>query len=408
VPLTSLRLLAALATASLTSLAGAIIWCTRPGLARRRRLLTAGACAVAALVLATATVLAGINQHYALYRSWSELLGPDSKDLVSVQGDRQLQQATAVATARPDRPHGTLLDLRIPPTASHLPALSSYVYLPEQYRLPAYQHTRFPVVEAFNGSPGRPSDWLNGIRADQQLDQAVAAGTVAPAIVVFAPTNTGWLRSLECSDTRDGLRDESYLTIDVPHWVDTHLRAVPSRWTAMGFSTGGYCALELALRHPDRYAHAVSLDGYGRALQDHYARGLWRSRQDRLEHSPDWWILHHRVEPLTFFLSAGTGDHDDAYDALRTWRALTAAGWLTRQDQLRVEPHGHHTFRDWEREFLPALEWALPGTADGDVLQPPAVARLAATLPSPRPMPTSTTPTPTPAASPAASTPRTP
>jgi enterochelin esterase-like enzyme len=354
----------------------------RLGLPGRAMRTLGGTALVTVLTLAGGA--AGINRHFDLYRSWGELLGPHSHDLVSAGSPGSLARATAVRGPGEAVPrHGTLLRLTIPATTSHLHVMQAYVYLPPQYRSVAYAHVAFPVVEAFNGSPGRPADWINGIRADAQLDTAIDHRLVAPAIVVFPPTNTGFLRSLECADTKDGLRDETYLTTDVRRWAVTHLRTARRRWTVIGYSTGGYCALDLALRHPDEFDRAISLDGYGRALQDHYARGLWRDRSDRLAHSPDWWMQDHKPEPVAIYLSAGTHDHDAAKDALRTWNALTSSGWRSSTDRLVIEQDGHHTFRDWERAFIPSLRWALPGT-DGRLQgSSPAVAVLEA-VPAPR------------------------
>jgi hypothetical protein len=384
VPLTSLRLLILIGLLDVAALF-LIVRSWRRAAPRRglpgRAVRTLGGSALVVL-LTLAGVAAGINRHFDLYRSWGELLGPRSHDLVSAGSPRTLADALAVRPVGQAVPrHGTLLQLTIPATTSHLHVMPAFVYLPPQYRSPAYAHVAFPVVEAFNGSPGRPADWINGIRADAHLDSAIEQRLLAPAIVIFAPTNTGFLRSLECTNTQDGLLDETYLTTDVRRWAVTHLRTAPGRWTAMGYSTGGYCALDLALRHPDLFDRAISLDGYGHALHDHYARGLWRDLADRLAHSPDWWLRNHAPEQVALYLSAGTHDHDAAADALRTWDALTGSGWWSSADRLVIEPSGHHTFRDWERAFIPSLRWALPGSGGLLPASSPAVGVLQAVAP---------------------------
>ena len=355
-PLTSLRLLVALGL-----MAVAVLVLTVRGYRRSRRALVGAAGGVAVLLVLVAGAAAGVNRHFDLYRSWSELVRPRSADLEPAQGDRQLAVATSVRSAAVGPGRGTVLSLRIPPATSHLHVGGAYVYLPPQYRQAGHALDQFPVVQAFSGSPGKPADWLNGINADAQLDHAIDTGQLAPAIVVFAPTNTSVLRSLECTDTADGLRDETYLTADVRAWVTSHLRTDGHRWAAIGYSTGGYCALDLAFRHPGLYDRAISLDGYGRALADGYARGLWHSAADRLEHSPDWWVQHHEPEGVSVYLEAGTSDHGAVRDTLRTWKALTAAGWLTPHDQLLAQRGGRHTFDAWAHAFIPSLVWALPG-----------------------------------------------
>ena len=356
--LTSLRLLLVLGAAAAIVL-GATWWHLSRSL---HKVLRATTGSVVALVLVVGTVGAGVNRHFDLYRSWGDLLGPHSADLVQAGTQASLARALATRPQQAALPvRGSLLSVRIPGTVSQLNVVGSYVYLPKQYNTPAFAHRSFPVVEAFNGSPGAPADWITGVLADTSLDHAIGRGEVAPAIVVFPPTNIGLLRSLECTDTRDGLRDETFLTTDVRSWVLAHLRTTSTRWTTIGYSTGGYCALDLAVRHPDLYYQAVSLDGYGSALSDGFARDLWRNAADRLAHSPNWLFRHESPRPIDVYLLAGSDDPGARHDARLTWRALLAGGWGRPRDQLVSEPDGRHSFDAWQRAFVPALEWALPG-----------------------------------------------
>lgn len=396
VPLTSVGLLVVLGLA-LVLVVGLTVRSAWSG--RRRRKIKAALGGLLALSLMVALSGAGVNRHFELYRSWHDLLGPDSADLVHAGTPEALRKATApVGTGTGVPAHGTLLSLTIPATTSGLHVGGGYVYLPPQYRAAGFATTTFPVVQAFNGSPGEPVDWINGIKADTQLDAAIAAGQMAPAIVVFAPSNTSLLRSLECTDTADGLLDETYLTTDVRSWVSATFRTDGKRWTAMGYSTGGYCALSLAFRHPDLYARAISLDGYGAALTDRYARGLWKSPQDKLDHSPNWWVAHHPPEGIDVYLLHGSSDHEAAGDALAVWHALNDNKWWTPRSRLINEQHGRHTFAAWLEAFTPSLEWALPGSG----AQVNTVAQEVPATPSPSPSPT---PSPRPSAHPSA-TPR--
>jgi S-formylglutathione hydrolase FrmB len=42
----------------------------------------------------------------------------------------------------------------------------------------------------------------------------------------------------------------------------TDLRVTAHSWTLVEYSAGGFCAINLALRHPEQYAAAASLSGY--------------------------------------------------------------------------------------------------------------------------------------------------
>lgn len=313
------------------------------------------------LLCLLAGVAAGLNRQYGLYRSWGELFGLASRDLVHV-GPAGVQAAVVpLSTGSARLGRGTLLQLQIPAPRAHLASRQALVYLPPQYRDPAYAHTLFPVMEGFQGSPGRPSDWINGLQLDRQMDHAIARGWVAPAIVVVPDTNGGLARSLECTDTADGKADETFLVEDVRAWLTATFRTMPTRWIGVGYSTGGYCALDLAVRHPDLYGRAVSLDGYAHALNDRYARGLWHSALDRLQHSPDWWIAHRRPEPVEMYLLAGLDDRDAVQQTTAFWTGLGRHHWRRPYDALVGQPDGHHTFYSWEAALAPSLSWALPG-----------------------------------------------
>ena len=406
-PLTSLRLLVAL------GLVAAVLWFYAVLVVRRRVRRYQSLSAVLAacgLVVAAGGVAAGINRHFGLFQSWHALFGLSSRDLVAAGSPQQLTKALRDLPAGAAVPtHGQLLSLTIPSVSSGLAANGSLVYLPPQYGTAAFRGKGFPVVEAIPGSPGNPEDYINGVAADTQLDRAIAAGLLPPVIVVFAPSNTSILRSLECADTADGLRDETYLTADVHDWVTTHLNTTGTPWVSLGYSTGGYCALDLAYRHPELFSRAVSLDGYFHAIDDHYARNIWGygtlGRQNRLEHSPDWWMTHHGPEPVDVYVSAGNDDRDAARDALSFWNELTATAWFRPADRLVVEAGGHHTFRSWKTAFVPALQWALAPSAAPAVEPSLALKELAAAAAgncaTVAPTPAATTAAASPTASPA-------
>ena len=373
-PLTSVRLLALLIAACVAALVVVVlarrVWPRRP-------VATRVIASVALLVLGAATAGDAVNRHFGLYRGWGDLLGVHSRDLVNASTPSSLARAVApLSPGAPHPTHGTLLQLRIPGPVSGVAPRSAYVYLPPQYRDPAYAGQSFPVVEAFQGSPGRPSDWILGVRADQELDRGIGRGLVAPTIVVFPDTNGGLARSLECTNTADGIADETFLTSDVRTWVTSHLRTGPGRWVAAGYSTGGYCAISLAFRHPELFSRSISLDGYAHALDDGYARGLWHSDADRLAHSPDWWVAHHGPQQVDVYLLAGTLDAGAARDTLAFWKELGNTNWLRPYDALVAQRNGTHTFPDWQAALLPALSWALPGVRSPHFSAAPDVAAL--------------------------------
>ena len=112
----------------------------------------------------------------------------------------------------------------------------------------------------------------------------------------------------------------------------------PRRWVAAGYSTGGYCALDLAFRHPDLFGSSISLGGYAHALNDRFARDLRRSSADRLAPTTT------PPAPVDVYLLAGTRDHGAVRDTLTFWRQLDSRRWRTPRSAMVTQRNGRHTF----------------------------------------------------------------
>ena len=145
------------------------------------------------------------------------------------------------------------------------------VWVPPAYTDPAQSHRRFPVLEAFHGIPGNPTQWMNVLHLGDTVTTEVAAGRIADPVIVlpnFDPRSV----DTECvnGDGRQP-RMESWLATDVPNWVTSHLRVETDRasWATLGFSAGAYCATMVAMLHPDRFSAAISLGGYYQPTFDH-------------------------------------------------------------------------------------------------------------------------------------------
>ena len=144
------------------------------------------------------------------------------------------------------------MQFTIPATISHFHARTAEIYLP-----PAYfdvPRPRLPVIELLHGTPGSPADWTRGAAADVTADAYAAQhGGVAP-ILVMPDVNGGWRADSECVDGKRG-NAQTYLTVDVRDAVIArfHTRSDARGWAIAGLSEGGYCALQIGLRHPDLY-----------------------------------------------------------------------------------------------------------------------------------------------------------
>lgn len=222
--------------------------------ARRRGVLRRRTPAIAVGIVGSLLgILTGLNS-YAGYlpslRALPAMVG--HPDAVTARGDADLPPG-----------HGSVIAaLRLGSPPLHVPAQSTYLYLPPGYR--AGTGLRYPVLYLYGGWPGRSTDWLVAGRIRGVMDDLIAAGRIEPMIVVLPDTTLGGFHDTECLDAVDGPRMESFLTGTLVRYVDIHFRTLADRSGRAlgGMSSGGYCALNLGLHHTDAIGAIAALEPY--------------------------------------------------------------------------------------------------------------------------------------------------
>lgn len=340
----------------------------------RALLLRAWAVATALLfgVLATAVAL---NRHYQYIPSFAALAGDVSPDLVTGPGYAP-GHATGVDAHRGAREHGsgrdpatnpefppvpsrgTVLKIQIAGTVSNVAARDAYVYLPPQYFDARHPDVRFPVLYLLHGSPGIAVDWLRGGKVDVAMDQLLHAHAVEPFIVVLPDVNGGYKRDTECQDIPGGPLVQTYLTTDVPEYVDAHYRTIASRSARVigGLSSGGYCGLNLSLRHQDVFSGAVMHSGFLAPARNHYTGDLFgRDPQLLLYNSPSYYIPTIAIgQPLGVYLDVGRSE------TASLAQSKLGADMLRRRGvavMLRIDDNAHHNFESWHHDLAYSLPW---------------------------------------------------
>ena len=237
-----------------------------PSLSWRRR---AGALACAIVVGLTG--LNQVNRYFQSYMTTRALLGPWLDAGTAFQ--KAAGRPSAVVTAPPGRmiadvwtapaglpKSGTLSEVTIPGKASHFTARKAWVYLP-----PAYQATprpQLPVLVLLAGQPGSPRDWIDAGGVQKILDAYAAAHHGLAPVTVMPDATGSTIGNTLCMDSKLG-NAETYLTTDLKAWVTANLQvALADRgWTVGGFSFGGTCAVQLAVRAPKLYRTFLDLSG---------------------------------------------------------------------------------------------------------------------------------------------------
>lgn len=223
--------------------------------ARAWRVVTA-CIAVPAFLLIGAV---GINQDFGEFATVRAALG-----ISPYQSFTELPQAnggTAGWRAPVGLPgSGRVEQVDIPSTTSHFRHRDALVYLPPA-ALTAHPPA-LPVIEAFSGQPGQPADLFASGGLDRILDR-FAADHHGLAPIVVVPDQLGSPESNPmCVDGPLG-NAASYLTVDVPAWIQTHLPVATARtdWFIAGFSQGGTCSIQLGAAHPERFGGLLDISG---------------------------------------------------------------------------------------------------------------------------------------------------
>jgi enterochelin esterase-like enzyme len=319
------------------AVATAVGWDRLTGRARMLRPVAVAVC----LATAAAAGFVAVDRTFEFYGTWSEAFGLASADAHAATTDQHAGGE-----------HSQVVSFTVHGQASHID-LPAYAYLPPGYDINA---RRLPVVEALDGFPGSPRVWLRSLLGPAMLDQEIAAHRIPPTVVVFPAQTQTAKRDLECVDAVGGPLMDTFLTVDVPNAVEHQfrVRTDAAGWGLIGYSTGGFCAVNLAMRHPNRYAAAASLSGYFSAITDRTTGDLYRgSPKTREENSPLWRLTSMPVPPLALYLATARDDRP-GYMQLRRFAA-------TARPPLRLTiatiPVGGHSRKVWRQMEGPAFDW---------------------------------------------------
>jgi poly(3-hydroxybutyrate) depolymerase len=337
-----------------------IVSATLLAAAARLRLLPARiACGALSIMVAMTGGVAVVNDYYGYYTTWGQMWadlhggGTDSLGVIS---------ATSTSTALGP---GHIGWISLPGKHSGY-RRNGLVYLPPQYGQAKYARVQFPVVELFHGTPGSPRAWLTILRLQQVADTLLARHLIGPMVMVM-PAINGTGRDFQDCVNGPGLSDETYLTDDVRADVLGRYRVShdPYEWGLAGYSSGGYCAANLALRHRGSFGAAAVLNGYFLAADGPAAVALKHSVPMEAANSPLYFAQ--KLQPDSgpvpaLWVAAGVGDRGD-------YRAATAfAAAMDRIEQVPfIKLNAGDSPRVWSAALPGALAWLWQQLAPPDL-----------------------------------------
>jgi S-formylglutathione hydrolase FrmB len=402
--LTSWPFLAVLSIAAAAAMAAAAAaW---PRVAERR---ASHAAARAGLLIATqltaiVAVLGGLNAYFSFIVSWSDLVGAHpsatahapaagaaAAPVVVTHTQILASPAAQAAHVTPTSPghrtgsarpaagrggavsaaaDGEILTVQIRGERTGITVPRSYVYLPPQYFQPAYARRLFPTVLVLTGYPSDPRSEITRLNLPGAAAAGIASGRVRPMVFVMMFSSVDMPRDTECTDIPGGPQAETFFAQDVPLAVEQYFRVAtgPAGWAVMGDSTGGYCAVKLAMMHSDRFTAAVSLSGYYTAIQDFTTGSLYGGSAAYQSENDLFWRLGHRpLPPVSVLLTTSRMGEDDYQPTLRFLSMVRPP----MHGYGLILPVGGHNFRTWEREIGQALGWLSPRLTPGGPPGPP-------------------------------------
>ena len=305
------------------------------------------------------------NQAFGFYASWADLFGRETGEGVVVDYDGTaagplhvtgIQEVEVAGGSRP-RVGGQIQKIDIVGRSTHI-ATPAYVYLPPEYFQPRHRTRTFPAAVVLTGYPGTAQALIKSLHYPQTAHELARDGRMQPMILVMLRPTVAPPRDTECVDIPGGPQTESFFAKDLPDAVSAHYRVgeKPESWGIIGDSTGGYCALKLAIHHPETYAAGAGLSAYYKAPVDPTTGDLFQGNEE-LRYGADLrWYLKHRPAPHTSLLVSSSKVGEANYKDTLKFIDLVKSKRPTRISSIILDSGGHN-FNTWRREIPGALEW---------------------------------------------------
>ncbi|MDH6580333.1 alpha/beta hydrolase-fold protein [Kitasatospora sp. MAP5-34] len=309
---------------------------------------------------AVTLVFVMVNNSTLIYDSWGDLLGvsnhvravpppPADKGLAVAPGRAKVIQSFTPMDGNP-----VPKDVRTTDLKGQLSGVDGevLVWTPPQYDDPAYKDKTFPVVELLAGYPGSSSTWFGSLFVSKQLAPLMSSGKVAPFILVSPRVNLLGKQDTGCADVPGKANADTWLSRDVPQMLVDNFRVDPSadRWALAGFSAGAYCAVKLAIEHPNRYRAAISMSGYNSPDGEDSSVTAHDPHLKEI-YNPLYMLAHAATPPNVALYVTGTrGDGLEDAEALQ--KAAKAPTTVTP-----IESFGQHLTSTWKPMIPAAFTW---------------------------------------------------
>lgn len=203
---------------------------------------------VLAVALSLLCVGLALNDWVGYFPTVSEAWGQLTNGPLPDQVDQSALAGVKDAGTR----NGRLVGVDIPDTVSHFPHREEYVYLPPAWFVPG--QVALPVLMMIGGEFNTPADWIRVGNAVQTADSYARQHHGVAPVLVFVDSGGTFNNNTECVNGPRGNAAE-HLTAEVRPYVISHFHTAvdPAHWGIVGWSSGGTCAVDLAVMHPELF-----------------------------------------------------------------------------------------------------------------------------------------------------------
>lgn len=379
---------------TLTGLAAAVALLGWRSAGRRRR--TASLLAVPMSALCAGLMLnLWVGYFPTVQTAWGQLTGGP----LPGQTDSDTVAKMVAARAVPAKGKVVPVNITGPSKFKHRGEL---VYLPPAY-FASDPPPALPTVMMIGGQFNTAADWIRAANAVSTIDDFAARNGGNAPVFVFADSGGAFNNDTGCVN---GVRGNAadHLTEDVVPYMVEHFGVSddPANWGAVGWSSGGTCALNLTVKYPELFSTFVDIDGdlapnagtkaqtierlFGgnAAAYDDWDPAVVMERHGDYDGAAGWFAVS---EPSTVAAIAGAALQDEPKERAPESNPTAAARTLCRLgneygiDCAVVPAGGKHDWPFAAKAFAAALPWlawqidtpeaaevALPGTsaqADG-------------------------------------------
>lgn len=238
------------------------------------------------LTLAITSIGLSINKSNDFFVTWSDLFGLKNNLSKLAISPESLSSITSADLKEAKLTKGGSLIFKKDITGAKS-GISNYVYLVTSPALTKQLQSsispnlgnNYQVIEFLPGYPGVPETWIGAMDGIGEIEREEKAGKIRPTLAIIPTINVVPGVDTECLDIPSVAYVETWLTADMKTFAKSFIGIDDRRWTTFGYSTGGWCAAMLGIRHQDQYKSAISIAGY---FEPSFSSGIIKVERTRL------------------------------------------------------------------------------------------------------------------------------